>query len=86
MAIRGLNQPVGVESKLAKLSVHQIRKGALYLRSMAPIALTVEARAELDGLADQCEAVAVVGRGGLEPSDLTLIKRALCPAELPARP
>jgi hypothetical protein len=78
VAIRGLNQPVGVESKLAKLSVH--------LRSMAPIALTVEARAELDGLADQCEAVAVVGRGGLEPSDLTLIKRALCPAELPARP
>jgi hypothetical protein len=58
VAIRGLNQPVGVESKLAKLSVHQIRKGALYLRSMAPIALTVEARAELDGLADQCEAVA----------------------------
>jgi hypothetical protein len=50
--------PVDVESKLANLSVHQIRKVAVYLRGMASIALTVEARAELDGLADRCEALA----------------------------
>jgi len=58
---------VDVEAKLAKLSVHQIRKCALYLRSMVSIALIVEARAELNRLADRCEAVArqrIVRSGG----------------------
>jgi len=50
--------PVDVESKLAKLSVDQIRKVAVYLRGMASVALTVDARAELEGLADRCEALA----------------------------
>jgi hypothetical protein len=50
--------PVDVESKLANLSVHQIRKVAVYLRGMAASALIIEARAELDQLADRCEAVA----------------------------
>jgi hypothetical protein len=49
---------VDVELKLAKLSAHQIRKCALVLRGVASIALTAEARAELDRLADRCEAVA----------------------------
>jgi hypothetical protein len=49
---------VDVEAKLAKLRVDQIRKCAVYLRGMASIALTIEARAELDRLAHRCEAVA----------------------------
>jgi hypothetical protein len=49
---------VDVESKLANLSVQQIRKVAVYLRGMASIALTIEAHTELDRLADRCEAVA----------------------------
>jgi hypothetical protein len=60
---------VDVEAKLAMLRVDQIRKCALHLRGMASIALTIEARAELDRLADRCEAIAR-GREAYRPNCL----------------